>query len=262
MQTSFSVIILTLNEADRIEACIESVSAASQVFIVDSGSGDETLQRAQALGAITSIHRPQGPFLIAAQRNWALDHLPIDSEWVLFLDADELATPEFLAAVEQTIQSDDGRDGYWAAPKFIYQGTWLRRFMGYPNWHSRVLRRSTRLVGDTWETFPSEGSFGHIREPYLHFPDDRGLEDWVSRHLRYARARVAGTDPGSKPKHKVLLQSLADRLGVLRPLVVIGYYLFIRLGILDGGSVWSYARRTMIYELLVLEAARDSQALT
>lgn len=262
MQTSFSVIILTLNEADRIEACIKSVRSTEQVFVVDSGSSDDTVLIAESLGAISAVNRPRGVFLIAEQRNWALENLPIATEWVLFLDADEIATPEFLAAVEKSIQSGEARDGFWAAPKFVYQGTWLKRFMGFPNWHSRVLHRGTRLVGGTWETFPSEGSFGYISEPYLHFPDDRGLEDWVTRHLRYARARASASDTGSKPRQKIRLQKVAERFGAFRPLAVLFYYLLIRRGVLDGGSVWSYARRTMIYELMVLEAADDNSKRT
>ena len=35
------------------------------------------------------------------------------------------------------------------------------------------------------------------------------------------------------------------------------YHLILRRGVLDGGSVWSYARRQLIYQLLILEARRE-----
>ena len=46
-----SVVVLTLNEADRIDSALRSASFASEVLVIDSGSTDGTVEKARALGA-------------------------------------------------------------------------------------------------------------------------------------------------------------------------------------------------------------------
>lgn len=256
-QTECAVVILTMNEEDNIGAVLDSVSGwAAQVYVVDSGSTDKTVEVAERHGATVLHHCAPGAFVITDQRNWSIEALAPTDDWVLFLDADERATPDFLRAVE-TATRDDGLDGYYAAPRFIYQGTWLRRFMGYPNWHPRLVQTSRcRLIGGVWEDFPETARVGHIREPYLHFPDSKGLAEWVERHVRYAtwEAREASETGGDR---RPGLRAAARVAGPARPFAALAYHLLLRRGFLDGGSVWSYARRQLIYQLLILEARRE-----
>ena len=164
--TECAVVILTMNEEDNIGAVLDSVSGwAAQAYVVDSGSTDKTVEVAERHGATVLHHCAPGAFVITDQRNWSIEALAPTDDWVLFLDADERATPEFLRAVE-TATRDDGLDGYYAAPRFIYQGTWLRRFMGYPNWHPRLVQTSRcRLIGGVWEDFPRQPVSGTSRSP-------------------------------------------------------------------------------------------------
>lgn len=257
---SFAVVVLTLNEARNIAHCLASVANVKTRLVVDSGSTDETESIARSFGAHFLTHTPSGPFLISEQRNWALNHLQDVVEWVLFLDADEIATPELLQEVAVTLGSSTELDGYWLAPKFIYQGTWLRRYKGYPNWHPRLIRTSRRLTGGVWENFSPGARTGHIRSAYLHYPNSKGFDDWISRHLRYAvtDARLASTDLAQYEKRHQLrriLRVLGPSRAYLAPL----YDLVLRRGFLDGGAVWSYFRRSLIYELMLVEARRQQE---
>ena len=87
-----TAVILTFNEERNLTACLESlVDWVAQVFVVDSGSTDRTVAIAEQLGATVVTH----PFESHAhQWNWALATLPLASEWVLALDADQLVTFE------------------------------------------------------------------------------------------------------------------------------------------------------------------------
>lgn len=97
-----SVLILTYNETIHLRRCIASVLPIAQdVFVVDSFSTDGTMQLAETLGAIVVQHKWSG--LYALQFNWALDNLPIRSEWVLRLDADEYLTPELVNEIKERI---------------------------------------------------------------------------------------------------------------------------------------------------------------
>jgi glycosyltransferase involved in cell wall biosynthesis len=76
--TNVSIIVLTLNEELNITQCLESVSDLSDdIFVVDSGSIDRTLELARKWTSNFVVHEFQG---YAAQRNWALRNLPFRYE--------------------------------------------------------------------------------------------------------------------------------------------------------------------------------------
>src|SRR5258706_7647077 len=85
-----SVLIPTKNEEKNILKCLESVSWASEVYVVDSHSTDGTVQIAERQGAtvVDFTWDGKGP----RKFNWALEHLPWKNEWVLVVDADEEVT--------------------------------------------------------------------------------------------------------------------------------------------------------------------------
>jgi glycosyltransferase involved in cell wall biosynthesis len=256
-ENSVAVVILTLNEEVNIQQAIESVRGwCTHIVVVDSGSSDETTSRADSAGATVWTHHPENGFVFAEQRTWALKELAAAGvEWVLFLDADERATPVFLEHVATAITSGTC-DGYYAAPMFMYQGTWLKRYKGYPNWHPRVARTFIEIAGAPWEDFPAGENVGKIAEPYIHLVNSKGLSDWVGRHARYAMWEAKAPSNGNaERRHR--LRSLGRRLGPLQPVAAVLHHLVFRGGFLDGGSVWSYARRQFIYELMIVEARRE-----
>ena len=92
MSLSLTAIVLTLNEEINLAGCLQSLSWCPRLVVVDSGSSDSTQQIAHQYGAEFYLHCFDGPFLITDQRNWALSQCSVDSDWVLFLDADERAS--------------------------------------------------------------------------------------------------------------------------------------------------------------------------
>src|SRR5690606_964218 len=86
-----TAIILTYNESEHIQACLESVKFADSRRVFDSGSTDNTVQLAKESGADV-IQRDFDHY--AGQRNAALDSVTESADWVLFVDADERVTPE------------------------------------------------------------------------------------------------------------------------------------------------------------------------
>lgn len=104
---TLGVAVLTLNEAQRIEACLRSAAFADQIVVIDSGSTDDTCERATALGAQDHMHADWQGF--GVQRTRALDHL--ETDYVFFLDADEEITPALQAEIAQAVAS--GQDAVW-----------------------------------------------------------------------------------------------------------------------------------------------------
>jgi glycosyltransferase involved in cell wall biosynthesis len=100
-------VILTLNEATHIAACIESVKWADGVVVFDSFSTDATVELARQAGADILQH----PFEnYAQQRNAALEAVAAD--WIFFVDADERATPALAQEIRQVIATED-KVGWW-----------------------------------------------------------------------------------------------------------------------------------------------------
>lgn len=101
-----TTIILTYNEEIHIRRCLENVNQfAKKVYIIDCFSTDKTKQIAEELGAEVIEHTWPGNQ--AEQFNWALDHLPIDTEWILRLDADEYLMPELIEELRNKLPSMD-----------------------------------------------------------------------------------------------------------------------------------------------------------
>ena len=110
MSTPFlSVVILTKNEESFIGRCLRSVMWADELVVVDSGSTDRTVEIAEAHGACVYKRSWHG---WAVQRNIGIGLARHD--WVLYLDADEVVTPELAHSIRQTLNaSPDPQDGYY-----------------------------------------------------------------------------------------------------------------------------------------------------
>ena len=63
----------------------------------------------------------------------------------------------------------------------------MRHCMRYPSWHDRLLRQGQGgFAGGMWEHFSPGVRVGRIGEPYLHYGNSKGFEDWLQRHSRYS----------------------------------------------------------------------------
>src|SRR5487761_2036675 len=122
-----SACVITLNEADRIEACLDSLAFCDEIVVVDSGSTDATCERAAARGARVLLRAFDG---YRTQKDHAVRNAAHD--WILFLDADERVTPALRASIEAARAA-----GYRCARATEYFGAFLRHGNAYPD---RVLR--------------------------------------------------------------------------------------------------------------------------
>jgi len=180
-----SACIITLDEADRIEACIDSLSFCDEVIVVDSGSTDGTRERAAAKGARVierafGGYRAQKEFAVGAARN----------DWVLCLDADERVTPALRASIESARDGGfAGFAGYRFARLTEYFGAPLRHGNAYPD---RVMRLFDRRRGG-WRGDREIHEHASVDGPVATLPGDldhhayRSLADQLARLQRYAR---------------------------------------------------------------------------
>lgn len=99
-----TVVVLTKNEEQNIVEVINNAKkCADKVLIVDSGSTDKTVELAKTVGAQLIYRAWDNDF--SAQRNFALDK--VETEWVLYLDADERLNDELIDAIKKATKKDD-----------------------------------------------------------------------------------------------------------------------------------------------------------
>lgn len=189
MSVDVSVIILTFNEEDNIAQALDSVCGwAARVFILDSHSTDGTLEIAGRYGC-TIRQRPFDNY--AAQRNYALEHLPVRTGWAFFLDADEWLPEDLKTEIADLIASGPEEDGFYVKRRLMWMGRWVRRGY-YPTWILRLFRhgRARCEAREINEHLVVEGRTGRLRCDFIH-EDRKGVADWVAKHNRYAGREAA-----------------------------------------------------------------------
>jgi len=276
-------VVLTLNEAIDLPRALASLSWCHELLVLDSGSNDGTTALAASLGAQVLVNKPVGQFLISEQRNWALTHGNLQSNWVLFLDADEELSGAAIAAIQTALAaaalSPAAPVGFELTPRYWFLGRWLRHTQGYPNWHPRLLQRqSLRFEGGVWESFCSinsgpVGPVARIYEPYEHYAFSKGINSWLERHRRYANweaEKIAAYLDGGGiealgTRRWQRLRQLAAIAWTMRPLARFGQKYLLQGGWREGWQGFLFALLMATYDLItvvkVIELLRKRDGL-
>jgi glycosyltransferase involved in cell wall biosynthesis len=186
-----SIIILTKNEELNLATCLESLrSLETEIFIVDSGSTDSTVEIAKSFGCKVVEH----PFVNQAQQlNWALANLEISNPWVMRLDADERLTNELAQELAETLpKSLSEVSGYQCKRRVYFMGKWIRHGGYYPTWLLRVWRNGIGTCEQRWmdeHMILSEGKLANLKFDII---DDnrKDLTFWIDKHNRYSDREV------------------------------------------------------------------------
>jgi len=265
-----SVVVIAKDEEDNIAGCLQSLSQYEDIVVVDDYSTDRTADLAETFGARVVQHRFES---FAKQRNWALEHVEFDNEWILFLDADEHASLEFSSALLDEVESAPGDCAVCrVCRKTMFMGKWLKYSDGFPVWIMRVVRQGRAKFQDSGHgevPVPVvEGSLGTIHEPIVHYPFSKGLDDWIERHNRYStrEARLEVTElPGLRCRELLSLDAAKRRRATrnlgrrlpCRPLLRFAYQYFWRRGFLDGQAGLTFSTLMATYAAMIVAKRRE-----
>ena len=246
-----SAIILTHNEEKNLGSCLESLQPlACPVFVIDSGSSDRTLEIAAEFGAVALKH----PFVSHVEQwIWALENVPLKSEWILALDADQSITPELAEEIKAQLPTSTV-DGFYIKRRQVFRGRWIKHGGYYPKYLLKLFRSSRVYLHDGDRVdhhFYVRGSCAKLFCDLIeanHKEDD--ISFWIDKHNRYAalmaeeeqRKRCGGYRPpitpslfGNPDQRVIWLKNLWSRLPLyVRPLAYFSYRYFLRAGFLDG----------------------------
>ena len=187
----FSVIILTRDEQANLPDCLASLEKlGAEVFVVDSGSSDRTVEIAKQSGCQVFEHPFENH---AAQINWALQNLPIKTPWIMRLDADERLTPELVEELKQILPDTDEKiTGYQVKRRVFFMGRWIRHGGYYPTWLLRIWRTDFGVCEQRWmdeHIVLKQGKIAKFQHDIID-ENKKGLSFWIDKHNRYADREV------------------------------------------------------------------------
>jgi glycosyltransferase involved in cell wall biosynthesis len=265
-----SVVLPVLNESQNLPKALESVQWASEIFVVDSGSTDDTRAIAESFGAtvVQFDYEHGGP----KKKAWSLRNLPFTNEWALYLDGDERITDALEAEISGILRSPE-HDGYYLDREFIFRGKELQSYR--PDWNLRLFRHKLAQIEDLGmqhlsgtgdneihEHFELDGSTGFLGHPLLH-DDYRGIGPWIDRHNKYATweahvYRRLRSEPVSikaaLSKNPTIRNRLIRRIWVRlpgRPALRFVVWYFVKRAIFDGWRGLQYSLLMAWYEFVI-----------
>ena len=263
-----SVIVPVKNEAENLRRCLPALAWADEVFVVDSGSSDDTIAVAESFGATVVPFAFNGTY--PKKKNWSLDSIPFANEWVMIVDADEVVPTALAEEVRRRTEADEA-DGFYLNMKYYFLGRRIKH-CGYAEaWNLRLFKHAL----GRYEKMPvTPGSNTGDNEAHEHV-ELRGrvarlnheldhhayptISTWVEKHDRYSTWEAAmyerflrETPPkgiGAGKRLKRQLKKIYLRLP-MRPVVRFLYSYVVRLGFLDGMPGLAFCTLLAFYDFL------------
>lgn len=219
-----SALIITYNEMGYIEKCISAIDFADEIIVVDSYSTDGTYEYLAKHPRVKVIQHPFKNF--TAQKTFTLNQATND--WVLFVDADEVVTPELQQEIKSCIASNPKHAAYWFYRKFMFKN----KNLNFSGWQTdknyRLFRKSKvnfstkRIVHETLEV---KGSSGILKNRLTHYCF-KSYESYKQKVLLYGRLKAKEAFAKNKRFNPFLF--------LLKPTWKFFHSYFLRLGFLDG----------------------------
>jgi len=257
-----TVVVPTRNEEKNLDACLSRLTDFAEIWVVDSRSTDQTRAIAERYAVRWIDFDWSGDF--PKKRNWVLANHPPSTPWVLFLDADERVTEEFVADLRGALSAADvSVSGFWLNYTNHFMGRVLRH--GVPQRKLALFRvgagQYERIDDKRWSNLDMEvhehpvlkGAIGEIAAPIDHL-DYRGIEHYLGRHNAYASweakrhadliARGDAAWATLTPRQQTKYRNLSRWW--FAPAYFLGTY-FLKLGFLDGAAGFHYAFLKLLY---------------
>jgi len=217
-----SCAIITKNEERNIASCLQSVSFADELVVVDSGSTDMTIEIAKKFGCRVFV-RPFDGF--GHQKQYAIERCK--GEWILLIDADERVPEETRSKIEEVLAEDRGVSAFGFTRKNFFRGRWMRHGGLWPDRVIRLFKKGRAQMSrrPVHEHLIVDGKVSFLEVPLLHFLEGsvdivlKKIELYADLHAEEALRRGQGSSVVRAAAHA----SLAFL-----------YKYIIRLGFLDG----------------------------
>ncbi len=190
--STLSVILITKNEEQNIDACLASVRFADEIIVVDAGSTDATVKKAKRLTKKVFVRPWEG---YGAAKNFALNHATGD--WIFWIDADERVPEALQTEIAAVVESSAGLfDAYSVPRRANFLGRWIRHCGWYPGRVTRLFRKGSGTFTESkvHERLVVEGKEGMLHSDLLHYTDPtlKGYFEKFNKYTSLASDELAG----------------------------------------------------------------------
>jgi len=257
---NLSIVILTYNESKHLKRCIESIKdIATEVFVVDSFSSDNTVEIAKNLGAKV-YKNPWKNY--ATQFNWGLKNCPIQTKWVMRLDADEIIPPELSKEIKEALSKDNSIKGYILNRGHMFLDKKIKHGGSYPTKLLRIWEYTNGYCENKWMDehiiLNEKGEVKNLKNPFWDY-NLNNIGWWTEKHNGYATREAidqlnkkynlfnienVNNDLTKQSKiKKILKNNIYEKIPKsIRSFLYFNYRYIVRLGFLDGyqGLVWHF----------------------
>jgi len=253
-----TVLLPTRNEGINLHHCLKALMPAFKVYVLDSHSTDDTVSIAEKYGAHVVQFEYQGGY--PKKRQWALDHVPISTRWILLADADEVITKELWQEIDQAINDPDSCSAYIMIKSFHFMGRAFK-YGGFSFGAVTLFQKgkacfetiidddSDGLDMEVHERIIVNGQIGRLNYPIIH-QDFKNLEAYIARHnkystweaklrYRYLKTGIYGNQTipaklfGNTQERRRFLKTIAMRTP-FEPLWWFLYHYILKLGFFEG----------------------------
>ena len=163
-----SAVIISYNDEPNIRACLETLTWAEEIVVVDSCSTDATEKISREFTDKAYQHEFKG---FGRLRNEAVAHATHD--WIFSLDTDERATPEIRDEIRQVPERGPEADAYLVPRRNYFLGRLIRHCGWYPDYRQPQLFRKGRMryrEDLVHEGFELDGRVGYLKAEVLQYP--------------------------------------------------------------------------------------------
>lgn len=166
MMDTVSAIVITLNEEQNIERCLQSVRWMDEIIVVDSFSSDRTVELARAYTDKVYQHEYPGS---SRQYERAIGYAK--SDWVFIIDADEEMSGELATEVNKVLLSPQGHAGYEVLRKPFALGMWIEHGGWFPDYQLHFFRKDAffPVHREVHGGFRVNGTTGRLNGQLYHY---------------------------------------------------------------------------------------------
>src|ERR1700690_2264821 len=181
---------------------------------------------------------------------------------------------DHLAAECPPASSRSDLDGFRLAPRMIFEGRWIPHCTDFPAYQARFVRSPEFefiQAGHGQREAPNM-RVATLRESYIHDISVYGVDDWLAKHRRYAKAEARKTLL-ERPEHEswrhiyssdaLLRRRALKRLSFqlpCRPVFRFAYQYVLRRGFLDGPQGFRYCLLLARYEGFITDEIHKLKA--
>jgi glycosyltransferase involved in cell wall biosynthesis len=216
------VTVRTFNEENNLAECLESVSWADEIVVVDSESADNTVELAKKYTHRVIIQPWLGHI---GQSQFATDNT--ENLWVLHLDADERVTPALRDELRALDLENSPYDAYEMPRRHFFLRQWINHSAWYPDYKIRLFRKDRCRWGGyaPHDEVKVPGKKKKLKGDLLHYIY-RDLAHFAATKNSYSSLTAA--DHFKNGRRARIIDF------TLRPLYAFLYRYIVRLGVADG----------------------------